>query len=38
MQENNEKNHPRSDYQDDNVSVKVVKITQSYTKIINQYI
>lgn len=38
MRENNEKTVLAPDYQDDNVSVKVVKIIQSYTKIINQYI
>lgn len=38
MRENNEKTILAPDYQDDNVSVKVVKIIQSHTKIINQYI
>ena len=38
MRENNEKTVLAPDYQDDNVSVKVVKIIQSHTKIINQYI
>ncbi|NUU95820.1 UDP-N-acetylglucosamine 2-epimerase [Marinitoga sp. 1135] len=35
MWENNEKTIRANDYFDDNVSVKVVKIIQSYTKIIN---
>ena len=38
MRENNEKTVLAPDYQDDNVSVKVVKIIQSHTKIINHYI
>jgi len=35
MWENEEKTYVADDYQDENVSVKVVKIVQSYTKIIN---
>lgn len=38
MQENNEPNVLASDYVDANVSVKVVKIIQSYTKIINKVV
>ncbi len=38
MRDNAEKTILAPDYQDDNVSVKVVKIIQSYTKIINQFI
>lgn len=38
MRENNEKTVLAPDYQDDNVSVKVVKIIQSYTKIINRIV
>lgn len=38
MQLNNEKTVLAPDYRDDNVSVKVVKILQSYTKIIDQVI
>lgn len=38
MQENNEKSVLATDYTDDNVSVKVIKIIQSYTKIINKVI
>ncbi len=38
MRDNAEKTVLSPDYQDDNVSVKVVKIIQSYTKIINQFI
>jgi len=36
MSENNEPVASAPDYQDQNVSVKVVKILQSYTKIVNQ--
>lgn len=35
MKKNNEKTYLADDYQDDNVSVKVVKLIQSYTKIID---
>lgn len=35
MKQSNEKSLVATDYQDDNVSVKVVKIIQSYTKMIN---
>ena len=38
MRENAEKTYLATDYQDDNVSVKVVKIIQSYTKIINRFV
>lgn len=38
MSENREITYPAQDYVDDNVSVKVVKIIQSYTKIINQVV
>ncbi len=38
MYKNSEKTVMAPDYCDDNVSVKVVKIIQSYTKIINQFI
>ena len=38
MSVNREKTYPALDYVDDNVSVKVVKIIQSYTKIINQVV
>ena len=38
MQEANEPTEMACDYQDTNVSVKVVKIIQSYTKIINEFI
>ena len=37
MNENNEETVLALDYEDTNVSVKVVKIIQSYTKIINQF-
>lgn len=37
MTENNEETVLALDYEDTNVSVKVVKIIQSYTKIINQF-
>lgn len=33
---NNEKSLPASDYSDDNVSIKVAKLIQSYTKIVNK--
>lgn len=36
MHENQEKSLPAVDYNDDNVSIKVAKIIQSYTKIINK--
>ena len=38
MRANNEKTYLAPDYCDENVSVKVVKIIQSYTKIINKFI
>ncbi len=38
MQQNNEQTVLAPDYQDTNVSVKVAKIIQSYTKIINQFV
>lgn len=38
MWENREKTVLATDYHDDNVSVKVVKIIQSYTKIINSFV
>ncbi|MBU8757223.1 UDP-N-acetylglucosamine 2-epimerase (non-hydrolyzing) [Priestia megaterium] len=38
MQENKEKTILATDYVDENVSVKVIKIIQSYGKIINQFI
>lgn len=38
MRENKEKAVLATDYIDDNVSVKVVKIIQSYTKIINKFV
>lgn len=38
MRENNEKTVLASDYNDTNVSIKVIKIIQSYTKIINKII
>lgn len=38
MQVNNEETVMACDYEDTNVSVKVVKIIQSYTKIINEFI
>lgn len=38
MRKNSEKTLLAPDYSDDNVSVKVVKIIQSYTKIINQFV
>ncbi|MEH6908011.1 non-hydrolyzing UDP-N-acetylglucosamine 2-epimerase [Neobacillus drentensis] len=38
MWENEEKTELATDYKDENVSVKVVKIIQSYTKIINKVI
>jgi UDP-N-acetylglucosamine 2-epimerase (non-hydrolysing) len=38
MKENCEKTIPTNNYQDTNVSIKVVKIIQSYTKIINRVI
>ena len=33
--DNFEKMYPATDYNDDNVSIKVVKIIESYTKLIN---
>ena len=36
MRENNEETVMAEDYADENVSVKVVKLIQSYTKIVNQ--
>ena len=36
MHENQEKSLPANDYVDDNVSIKVVKLIQSYTKIVNK--
>ncbi|MBO5780955.1 MAG: UDP-N-acetylglucosamine 2-epimerase (non-hydrolyzing) [Opitutales bacterium] len=38
MRRNNEKTYLATDYCDENVSVKVVKIIQSYAKIINKFI
>jgi UDP-N-acetylglucosamine 2-epimerase (non-hydrolysing) len=38
MWENREKTVLASDYEDDNVSVKVVKLIQSYTKIVNKFV
>jgi len=38
MMKNNEKTYLTNDYYDENVSVKIVKIIQSYTKIINNVI
>lgn len=38
MKENNETSLSAVDYGDENVSIKVVKIIQSYTKIINQFV
>ncbi|SDK97270.1 non-hydrolyzing UDP-N-acetylglucosamine 2-epimerase [Halanaerobium congolense] len=38
MKKNNEKTYLADDYQDDNVSVKVVKLIQSYTKIIDDVV
>ena len=38
MRENNEPPVLANDYRDENVSVKVVKIIQSYTKIINKFV
>jgi UDP-N-acetylglucosamine 2-epimerase (non-hydrolysing) len=38
MWENNESTKLATDYKDDNVSVKVVKLIQSYTKIINKFV
>jgi UDP-N-acetyl-L-fucosamine synthase len=38
MWENREKTVLATDYRDENVSVKVVKIIQSYTKIINKFV
>lgn len=38
MRKNKEKTLLATDYLDDNVSVKVVKIIQSYTKIINKFV
>jgi len=38
MQKNDEPTVLAPDYTDTNVSVKVVKIIQSYTKIINQFV
>jgi UDP-N-acetylglucosamine 2-epimerase (non-hydrolysing) len=38
MQENNETNILATDYADTNVSIKVVRIIQSYTKIINKVV
>jgi len=38
MKKNNEKTYLADDYQDDNVSVKVVKLIQSYAKIIDDVI
>jgi UDP-N-acetylglucosamine 2-epimerase (non-hydrolysing) len=38
MKKNNEKTYLADDYQDDNVSVKVVKLIQSYAKIIDEVV
>jgi len=38
MKKNNEKTYLADDYQDDNVSVKVVKLIQSYAKIIDDVV
>jgi len=38
MRKNGEKTYLAPDYRDENVSVKVVKIIQSYTKIINEFV
>ncbi|TYP52413.1 non-hydrolyzing UDP-N-acetylglucosamine 2-epimerase [Thermosediminibacter litoriperuensis] len=38
MWENREKTVLASDYEDDNVSVKVVKLIQSYTKIVDKFV
>jgi UDP-N-acetylglucosamine 2-epimerase (non-hydrolysing) len=38
MKKNDEKNYLADDYQDDNVSVKVVKLIQSYAKIIDDVV
>jgi UDP-N-acetylglucosamine 2-epimerase (non-hydrolysing) len=38
MKQNNEKTYLADDYQDDNVSVKVVKLIQSYAKIIDDVV
>lgn len=38
MEGNDEKTYPATDYADDNVSVKVVKVIQSYTQIINNFV
>ncbi len=38
MKKNNEQTYLADDYQDDNVSVKVVKLIQSYAKIINDVV
>lgn len=38
MRENNEPTVLANDYKDSNVSIKVVKIIQSYTKIINKFV
>lgn len=38
MWENGEKTYPANDYQDDNVSTKVVKIIQSYVRTINRVV
>ena len=38
MRKNGEKTYLAADYCDENVSVKVVKIIQSYAKIINKFI
>lgn len=38
MWENQEKTYLSNDYQDNNVSVKVIKIIQSYTNIVNSFV
>ena len=38
MKDNGEKTYISPDYIDDNVSVKMVKIIQSYTKIVNEFV
>lgn len=38
MFDSNEKTYSANDYNDDNVSIKVAKIIQSYTDIINKYV
>lgn len=38
MRDNNEKHILPADYEDDNVSEKVVKIIQSYTKLVNKFV